>query len=98
MRRIEGTTTSMPSRNRRARAVRGSGVQSTITCGPVFAQRAVIGDRGAVGIVVSDQVTVEPGATVGTHVPKATALATIIGALVGGTLGLGVGAVLARRR
>ena len=37
VRRIEGTTTSMPSRNWAARALSGRGVQSTMTCGPVWA-------------------------------------------------------------
>jgi hypothetical protein len=44
MRRIEGITTSMPSRNWGARAFSGSGVQSTMTCGPGM-RPALVADR-----------------------------------------------------
>jgi hypothetical protein len=67
-------------------------------CGPVFANSAVIGERGSAGIVVAGDVRLEPGATVGTHVPKSTALAALIATLVAGSFGVAVGALLARRR
>jgi hypothetical protein len=76
----------------------GSFTLSKGGCGPVFANSAVIGERGSAGIVVAGDVHLEPGATVGTHVPKSTALAALIATFVAGSFGVAIGALLARRR
>ena len=63
-------------------------------CGPVRAERVTIGAEGVAGLVIADEVTVEPGGVVQRQVPADAARWAGTGAIVG----LLVGGLLARRR
>ena len=65
-------------------------------CGPVRATRVTIGAEGVAGVVLADEVTVEPGGVVQRQLPRRAARWVGTGALAGGVLGLVVGGLLAR--
>jgi hypothetical protein len=67
-------------------------------CGPVRAEHVTIGAEGVAGVVLADEVTVEPGGVVQRQLPGGAARWVGTGAVAGGLAGLVVGGVLARRR